>query len=187
MPTTGCPSFPRRSAILALLLALPLAGAGAQNSTYEQLQTFSGLLGQIRLNYVDSVTTTRLIRGAINGMLASLDPHSYFLPSNESSRLEAWRAGRLAATGVVVERTDDAITVESVYPRSSAANAGVSPGDRILTINDSVVAGEPAPSVQAMLIGERGSRVRVTLERGSRFEPETVSVRLKNDDLRPVS
>ncbi|HEY2807130.1 MAG TPA: S41 family peptidase [Gemmatimonadales bacterium] len=172
-------------AAVALLFAS--APASAQTSTYEQLQTFSGLLSQIRLNYVDSVTTAHLVRGAIDGMLGSLDPHSYFLGGEDAGRLEAWRAGRLAATGIEVEEAEGVITVSSVYPRSPAANAGVAPGDRIVAIDDSTVAGLSGPKVQTLLIGEKGTRVRIKLERGSRLEPETVSVRVRNDDIRPVS
>ncbi len=195
MPANASPSSrsaPHCRRVQAVLLGALLLGGGvreacAQGSAYEQLQTFSGLLSQIRLNYVDSVTTQHLVRGAIDGMLASLDPHSYFLAADDASRLDAWRLGRLAATGVLVEDVDGAITVQSVYPGSPAASAGIAPGDRILAVNDSVVAGLSAPAVQSRLVGERGSRVRILLERGSRFEPETVSVRVKNEDIRPVS
>ena len=177
----------RRAALLLALSGAAPAVAGAQGSAYEQLQTFSGLLSQIRLNYVDSVTTQHLVRGAIRGMLESLDPHSYFLARDEAERLFSWRAGRLAATGIVIDDVDGSLTVQTVYPRSPAARAGVSPGDRILSLNDSVVAGMSAAAVQSRLVGERGSRVRLLLERGPRFEPETVSVRVRNEEIRPQS
>jgi len=171
-------------AVLALTIGGPLS---AQSSAYEQLQTFSGLLSQIRLNYVDSVTTQRLVRGAIDGMLSTLDPHSYFMGRNDALRMDAWRSGRLAATGISVEDVDGTITVQSVYPRSPAARAGVAPGDRILTLDDSTVDGKTAAAVQVRLVGEKGTRVRLLLERGPRMEPETVSVRVRNDDIRPQS
>jgi carboxyl-terminal processing protease len=64
----------------ALLSPAPLA---AQSTTYEQLQTFSGVLSQIRANYVDSVETALLVRAAITGMLKSLDPHSYYVSRSD--------------------------------------------------------------------------------------------------------
>lgn len=170
----------------ALAVAVTVPGVlRAQSSAYEQLQTFSGLLSQIRLNYVDSVTTQQLVRGAIDGMLASLDPHSYFLSASEATRLDQWRSGQLAATGIVVDDAEGTMTVLSVYPRSPAAGAGIAAGDRILTINDTSVAGLSVPNVQTRLIGERGSRVRLLLERGPRLDPETVTVRVRNADIRP--
>lgn len=132
------------AAALAASTPLPLC---AQTSTYELLQTFSGLLNQIRVNYVDSVTTQHLVRGAIEGMLASLDPHSYYLEHNQSERLDAWRAGKLAATGIIVESVEGAITVGAVIAGSPAERAHVAPGDRIVTLNDSAVAGLSSQAV----------------------------------------
>ena len=186
---TDFPAFRKAARLAALASAALFAAAGrvTAQSAYEQLQTFSGLLSQIRLNYVDSVTTQHLVRGAIEGMLQSLDPHSYFLAFDQAARLGAWRSGRLAATGIIIDVVDGSITVQTVYPRSPAARAGVAPGDRILTVNDSVVEGQSAAAVQSKLVGERGSRVRLLLERGPRFEPETVSVRVRNEEIRPQS
>ena len=82
MRTVPCAAV--RAALLAALVATVPRPLRAQASTYELLQTFSGLLNQIRVNYVDSVTTQHLVRGAIEGMLASLDPHSYYLEHNQS-------------------------------------------------------------------------------------------------------
>ena len=181
----------RQVATCALLL-FAAAGAAprpvrAQASTYELLQTFSGLLNQIRVNYVDSVTTQHLVRGAIEGMLASLDPHSYYIDHAQSVRLDAWRAGRLAATGIVVETVEGAITVQAVIAGSAAERAHVLPGDRIVAVNDSAVAGLGAQAVQSRLVGERGSKVRLRLERGPRLEPDTVSLTVRNDDIQPRS
>jgi len=175
------------TAVLAALAAAAPRPLAAQASTYELLQTFSGLLNQIRVNYVDSVPTEHLMRGAIQGMLASLDPHSYFLDHGQSVRLEAWREGHLAATGIIVEEVEGALEVLSVVAGSPAERAHVRPGDRIATIDDSSVAGLGAQAVQSRLIGERGTKVRLRLERGPRLEPDTVTLSLRNADIQPRS
>ncbi|HXY68551.1 MAG TPA: S41 family peptidase [Gemmatimonadales bacterium] len=182
---------PRRAALRAAVLAALVAAAprplSAQASTYQLLQTFSDLLNQIRVNYVDSVTTQHLVRGAIEGMLASLDPHSYYLEHAQSERLDAWRAGRLAATGIVVEGVEGSITVLAVIPGSSAERSHVAAGDRIVAVNDSSVAGLEAHTVQARLLGERGSRIRLRLERGPRLQPDTISLAVRCQDIKPQS
>lgn len=175
------------TALLMATMAVTPSPVRAQVSTYELLQTFSGLLNQIRVNYVDSVTMQHLVRGAIEGMLASLDPHSYFLDHAQSERLEAWRAGHLSATGIIVEGVENTIEVLAVAAGSPAERAHVRPGDRIATVNDSSVAGLTAQAVQARLIGERGTRVRLRLERGPRLDPDTVSLSLRNADIQPQS
>jgi len=167
--------------VLALAAAAPSA-ASAQSSLYEQLQTFSNLLNQIRLNYADSVPTERLVRGAIEGMLASLDPHSYYLAQADGQRMLDYRGRRLGGTGVVVEDVEDGVVVQTVLRRSTGERGGVQPGDRVLAINDTAITGLRAAAVQSRLVGERGRRVRLRLERGSRFEPETVSVRLRFEE-----
>src|SRR5690348_16063453 len=68
-------------ALVAMVPAARLRGqqpASPSRSAYEELQTFSGVLNHIRVNYVDSVTYAQLVRAAIDGVLHSLDPHSRF-------------------------------------------------------------------------------------------------------------
>jgi carboxyl-terminal processing protease len=171
--------------VACLAAASPARPLRAQGSAYEQLQAFSSLLNQIRLNYLDSVTVEQLVRGAITGMLAALDPHSHFLTRAENERLTAWREGRLAGTGILLEEEDGVPTVAAVMPSSPAARAGIVPGDRVLTLNDTAAQGRGAQQLQAQLVGERGTRVRLLLARGSRLEPESVAVTLHTELLRP--
>jgi carboxyl-terminal processing protease len=167
-----------------LLLGSPLAGQGA---SYEQLQTFSSLLNQIRQSYVDSVTYVELVRAAIDGVLGSLDPHSRFLRARDAERELAYSAGELAGTGIVLDEVDGRLTVLAVLPRSPGDRAGVSAGDRLLTINDTSVAGLTITDAGRRLLGDKGSKVKLLFERGSRLEPDSLRVTLKFDFLKPRS
>ncbi len=170
----------------ALALVAPSTGA-AQSESYTQLQTFSYLLDQVRRNYVVSVSTEALVRGAIEGMLRSLDPHSRFVPRAENERWLEWSAGRLAATGIVLDDEDGVPTVMAVRPGSAAARERILPGDRVLALNDTSVAGEPVRHLQLKLTGERGTVVRLRLARGPIVEPETVTVSVRNETERAQS
>jgi len=172
-----------RASVLAVLCtmgslatAAPLRG---QASPYEQLQTFSTVMNYIRLNYVDSVTYAGLVSAAIDGMLHSLDPHSYLLSREDWERFAAWEQGRFVTVGLFLESEGGAVAVETVLPRSPADRAGVSPGDRLLTLDGEAVIGLPLQTLQGRLLGEKGSKVRLTFERGSRLEPDTFAVTLK--------
>jgi carboxyl-terminal processing protease len=167
-----------------LLLASPLAGQGA---SYEQLQTFSSLLNQIRQSYVDSVTYVELVRAAIDGVLGSLDPHSRFLRARDAERELAYSAGELAGTGIILDEVDDRLTVLAVLPRSPGDRAGISAGDRLLTINDTSVAGLTITDAGRRLLGDKGRKVKLLFERGTRLEPDSVRVTLKFDFLKPRS
>jgi carboxyl-terminal processing protease len=183
--------MPRLAASWWPLFVVPALAAGvapdrlAAQSAYEELQTFSGVLNHIRVNYADSVTYAELVRAAIDGMLRSLDPHSYFLSRRDWERQEAFERGDLVGTGVTLDEEDSAATVLSLTPDGPAARAGVEPGDRIAEIADTSVAGLKLEEVELRLAGPKGSKVRVKLERGLRLEPETLTVTLKREALKP--
>ena len=107
-------------AVVAAALALP-SPAHAQASSYEELQRFSAVLNHIRINYVDSVGYGSLVHAAIDGMLRSLDPHSWYTSREDYDRLSALERGELAVTGIVLELVDDVPTVLTITRESPAA------------------------------------------------------------------
>ncbi|MEN8375577.1 MAG: S41 family peptidase [Gemmatimonadota bacterium] len=154
----------------------PLAG---QNPAYEELQNFSSVLNHVRLNYVDSVSYRELVRAAIDGVLRSLDPHSYFAERGAWDKRAAFEAGEAAWCGITLERVGEEIVVLSVDPGGPADRSGVRPGDRLLTVADTSVAGLSAVEAEAELIGDEGTKVTLAFERGPRFEPDTLRVSLE--------
>jgi len=168
--------FTRLTAALLLTAASPL---DAQTTAYEQLQAFSGVLSQVRQNYVDSVDFGRLVQASIRGMLRSLDPHSYYTTRQEFDLRMRWDRGELAGPGLSLDDADRSVTVLAVEPDSPAGKAGVQAGDRVLSVNDSGVAGLGARALEVRLFGEKGSTIRMTFERGSVVEPDTLAVKLK--------
>lgn len=181
-----CTNVSRRSAVVlaaALLLAVQRPAVAQTRSAYEELQTFSGVLNHVRLNYVDSVGYAQLVGAAIDGMLRSLDPHSHFYSRLEAERFDLLQRGSLAVTGISLEEVDSAVTVLAVATQSPAAKSGVQPGDRLVSLNDTSVAGLSVSTLELRLAGEKGSKVRLRLERGSRLEPDTLEISVKRDFL----
>lgn len=175
----------------ALLLAGALLGTAAPlraqgGGSYEELQRFSAVLAHIRANYVDSVTYRGLVRAAIDGMLRSLDPHSWFASAEDAARLDALERGLLATTGVSVELADGVPTVLDVDDDTPADKAGVRPGDRLLQIDGQPLNGLDARRIALRLAGEKGSRVALRLERGPRLDPDTLSLVLKRETPKPA-
>lgn len=175
--------------VRSVLAALALAGAAlvlpsparAQASSYEELQRFSAVLNHIRINYVDSVGYGELVHAAIDGMLRSLDPHSWYTSREDYERLSALERGELAETGIRLELVEEVPTVLTITRNSAAEKAGVRPGDRLVRIDDRPVAGMSSQSLALALAGGKGTKVGVLLERGPRLEPDTVSVSLKRE------
>lgn len=177
-------------AVVVLLAAAgPSAGlyAQTQRSAYEELQTFSGVLNHIRLNYPDSLSYSELVAAAIRGVLRALDPHSYYVSRTEWQRRSALERGELISVGIALEEVDGAATVLAVAPRSPAAKSGVLPGDRVVTLNDTSVAGLDMTTLELRLAGEKGSKLRLGMERGPRFEPDTFNVTLKRNPFQVQS
>jgi carboxyl-terminal processing protease len=165
----------------SVLGATPLAAQARSN--YEELQTFSAVLNYIRVNYVDTVQYAHLVRAAIDGVLRSLDPHSRFVPREDVARMDALARGELGSVGLVLEDVDAVPTVLTVIAGSPADKKGVMAGDRLVAVDDTTIAGLEAKAVELRLAGRRGSKVTLSLERGSRFEPEAYRVTLKRDQV----
>jgi carboxyl-terminal processing protease len=177
---------------LALALAAGLLAAGAptlpaQATSYEELQRFSAVLNHIRTNYVDSVTYNGLVRSAIDGMLRSLDPHSWFASAEDYAKLSAVERGELAVIGLRFETIDGVPVVLTSAAGGPAARGGVLPGDRIRGIDRQSVAGLSDQAITLLLAGEKGSRVSLLLERGPVLEPDTFTISVKRAFLRPPS
>lgn len=170
-------------AALACVGALP---ATAQTS-YEELQRFTDVLNHVRANYVDSVTYRQLLHSAIDGMLRSLDPHSWYLNSDQNARFNALERGELAVTGVSLELADGVPTILAVSDGSPADHAGVRPGDRLMAIDKVPTAGLNARAIALRLAGDKGSKVQMLLERGPKLEPDSVSVTVKRETPKPES
>jgi carboxyl-terminal processing protease len=161
---------------LGAAAALLLAGAaGAQErsgpvrrpTVYEDLQMFSQVLNQIRVNHPDSTDTHELFMAAVQGMISAADPHSYVLPA---ARLvpevaKAWRDGKLHPVPVHFAFVGGAPVVVGVAPGSSAAGGDILPGDELTAVDGAPVWAESAEELEISLAGERGSPVRLSLER----------------------
>jgi len=166
--------------VAALLLGAPVTrGSAQQRTSYEELQTFSQVLTYIFHSYPDSVGYSVLVKAAIDGVLRDLDPHSLFFSRLDYERLDSLQRGDLAVTGANLDDVEGVPTVLGVTPKSPADDAGVLPGDRVLAINDTVVAGLEIETIRVRMAGSEGSKIRVRFARGPRLDPDTFSVTLK--------
>ncbi|MDQ3998107.1 MAG: S41 family peptidase, partial [Gemmatimonadota bacterium] len=165
----------RLVAVCVLLLAPPRAFAQQpaeaspvrKRSTYEDLQMFSQVLNQIRVNHPDSVDTHELLMAAVRGMVQAADPHSFVIPAIrlEPGKEAALRDGKLHPVPIQFAFVDGAPVVVSVDAGSRAAALDILPGDELLAADGKPIVAESAEELSITLAGPRRSPVSLQLER----------------------
>ncbi len=152
---------------LSLLLGFGLArGLQATDDLRSQLDLFSQVLSLVQSNYVEPPDNQKLIKGAIDGMLKSLDPHTVFLPPQRADRLDEDFHGEYSGVGIQFELRDNKIVVISPLEGTPAFRLGIHAGDRIIAVDTKPLAkGLTNDDVFKLLRGPTGSVVQVTIER----------------------
>ncbi len=121
----------------------------------------------LRTHYVDSLSLDSLAEVVVPLIVSELDPHSVYIPARDMQAVEEPLQGGFDGIGIVFNMATDTVIVLNVVPGGPSARAGIRAGDRIVRINDSLVAGRQVPQDQIMkqLRGKRGTQVRLSIER----------------------
>lgn len=133
-------------AIWMLVLAVAAAGVlmgrwsvnlvNAEVEGYENIKVFTEVLSIVKKNYVEETKTKNLVYGAIRGMLASLDPHSGFMPPEAYKEMQVDTKGEFGGVGIQIGIKDGILTVIAPIEDTPAYKAGIKAGDKILKIDD---------------------------------------------------
>jgi carboxyl-terminal processing protease len=142
------------------------AAPNDKSGVYDQLNLFGEAFERIRRDAVDPVPDKRLVRTAISGMLASLDPRSAYLSESQYKALQDRTANRTGSTGLVVTLKKSQVAVIAPRAGSPAAKADIKPGDVIFTIDKEPTFDLTLPEVEQKLSGPAGSEVTLLLRRG---------------------
>jgi carboxyl-terminal processing protease len=182
----------RKLAIIALVSALFTAGAvfaqqkAGKDGVYEELNFFDEAFERIRQDSVDSVTDTKLIDAAISGMLTGLDPRSSFLDEAAFKALQNPANDNEASVGLVMTIENGQLKVISPQDGSPAAQAGVTPGDVIFSIDKEPTYDLTLREAEQKLRGPADSEVQLTLRRGN-SGPIDVQIRREPFKLQTVA
>ena len=124
-------------------------------------------LEQVRMQYVDTIDMKAMTDAAIVAALAELDPHSVYLPPVELTEAETELAGNFDGIGITFNVPSDTAIVLSVIPGGPSEKVGLAPGDRILKVDDRVIAGNKThqDSMVRMIKGPSGSKVKILVNR----------------------
>jgi carboxyl-terminal processing protease len=176
---------PKRSVFLPVMLALSLAigvfigkylpgkeDHPQHSNIRSRNDKLNSILNIIESNYVDSVNRNDLVEAAIPAILKKLDPHSVYIPAKDLARANEPLQGNFEGIGISFNMLTDTILVLSTIPGGPSEKLGLLPGDKIIYVNDSLVAGKHISDekVMGMLKGPRGTVVKVKILRNRQKE-----------------
>jgi carboxyl-terminal processing protease len=132
----------------------------------------NNILNIIESDYVDTVNRKDLVETAIPAILKKLDPHSVYIPAKDLARANELLQGNFDGIGISFNMLTDTILVISTIPGGPSEKLGLLPGDKILYVNDSLVAGKKISdqTIMGMLKGPRGTVVRIKILRSGHKE-----------------
>lgn len=163
--------------IFSLLLVVCLSTFLKSNLVYGQdvrreAIKYQNLLALIDRFYVDSVSVSKLTEDAIIKVLSELDPHSVYVSKDEVKEMNEPLQGSFSGVGIQFNILRDTLMVVATIPGGPSEKVGVSAGDRIITIDDEMVAGVGLKNmgVRKRLRGEAGSIVNISIKRRNKSE-----------------
>ena len=183
-------SLTRAALLLSAVALIPATTAGLAAVDGHASPEFGRLFTiyqLIKANYVEPVDDDKLIKGAIDGMLASLDPHSSYLEGASLQRLDTMIDGNYQGLGLSVVGDDGAVKVVSPMRGSPAEKAGVKAGDFITHLDGKLIYGLDLDEAVARMRGPAGTSIRLKIYRAGRDEPFEVTVTRGVISLEPVT
>lgn len=135
--------------------------------------------------YVDSVDQNKLVEDAIEGMLKNLDPHSSYTNAKETQELNEPLEGSFSGIGISFNMATDTLYIIETISGGPSERVGILPGDRILKVNDTIIAGVKMPNSDIMrrLRGPKGTDVDVKILRYDAGTPDTIDFRITRDNI----
>src|SRR5581483_395756 len=150
--------------------------ANDKSELYQQLNLFGDVLERIRRDYVEPVDEKTLMENAINGMLASLDPHSSYMNPKVYRDMQIQTRGESGGLGIEVTLENGVIKVVSPIDDTPAAKAGIQAGDLIFALDGEPVQGLTLQEAVEKMRGKVGSTIKLSIRRASVKDPFDVTL-----------
>ncbi|MDX8453426.1 S41 family peptidase [Mesorhizobium sp. VK9D] len=162
---------------MSLVYGAPGSAANAAGSeTYKQLAIFGDIFERVRANYVTPPDDKSLVENAINGMLASLDPHSSYMNAEQAQDMRVQTKGEFGGLGIEVTMENDLVKVITPIDDTPAAKAGVLAGDYIAKIDGEEVRGLTLNDAVEKMRGPVNTPIKLTILRQGADKPIELTV-----------
>jgi carboxyl-terminal processing protease len=158
-------------AIMAIGMFLGYKMRGSLRYNNNAQGNLSEIMELVKNNYVDEVRVDSIEGAAIDKLLSQLDPHSVYIPPKDLAVVDEDLDGHFDGIGVEFFIQRDTLLVTSVIANGPSAAAGLLSGDKIIQVNDSVIAGRKVSTetITKLLRGVSGSKVLVNILRGKKL------------------
>src|SRR6201992_3204258 len=163
------------------------AKASVDSNTYAQLNLLGDVFERIRTDYVEKPDDGKLIEGAINGMVSSLDPHSRYMNEQAWRDMQETTQGEFGGLGIEVTMEDGLVKVVSPMDGTPAARAGILSGDLITYIDGDAVQGLTLGQAVNKMKGPVHTSTKLKIERKGADKPIDVSIEREIIQVKPVS
>jgi carboxyl-terminal processing protease len=157
------PLFTLTIILLALYTGITLGRVIQRTKERPNQDNLPAVIEYISNFYVDSIDIDNIIAD----ILKELDPHSVYIPASELQKSNEQIEGNFEGIGVTFNMLNDTVVVINVLAEGPSSEAGVNPGDRIITVNDSVIAGKNISNdkIVTLLRGKSGTKVQIKVQR----------------------
>ena len=182
----------RKIAIIAIALFVGLSATAQQPQINNEkafeisknLEIFADVYKNLHLNYVDDLESGKLMKTAIDAMLASLDPYTNYIPESDIEDVKLQIFGQYGGIGSMVSLRGDYVIISEPYEGLPAAKAGLKAGDKILEINGESAKGKTVSDVSSILRGQAGTSLTMKIER----QGKTHDIKITREEikLKPV-
>ena len=160
--------------VLITMLATRITGLKKEfDGDYNRWRKLNLILQEVQKNYVDTIDMKGMTDAAVTAALAELDPHSVYLPPVELTESETELSGNFEGIGITFNVPNDTAIVLNPLTGGPSEKAGLLQGDRIVKVDDKVVAGVrmPQDSMIRLMKGPKGTKVRITVNRDGTLIP----------------
>lgn len=171
---------------VALIPATTASMAAVDATTWRELDQFLAVFERVRADYVEKVDDETLIKGAIDGMLTSLDPHSSYLDARDFENLRTQTDGAYGGLGLTVSMEDGAVKVITPTEDTPAFKAGIKAGDYITHLDGTLIYGGTLDEAVDQMRGKPGTSIKLTIVRPGRDKPFDITLTREIIELKPV-
>jgi carboxyl-terminal processing protease len=156
-----------------------LYGASAAffgKEAYKELAVFMRVLDKVRDEYVETPDMSKVQDGAMRGLIDALDPYCSFLSKEQYESIQKRKLNSTGSAGLILSKRSDVIYVVSCAFEGPAAKAGIRPGDYVIAVDGQGVEEKSIIEVDSLLHGAEGTKIKLTIFRGSRNKPQDVDL-----------